>query len=122
MYNDTHGHRSGDEILRILANLLLESSAENYLVGRWGGEEFVVMAPDTDLMDAQSSTESIRAKIETSDFRNIGGEALGRITISAGVAILCQGESPSELVARADGALYEAKRGGRNQVQVSQAL
>lgn len=111
-FNDEHGHQSGDEALRQVAQVLRESvhrAAD--VVARYGGEEFVVLLPETDGEHAREIAESLRQSVEQ----------LGTTTASIGVAttIATRGESADALVKRADEALYEAKRLGRNRVAVS---
>jgi len=120
-YNDTKGHLSGDEVLKALSNLLQNVAHEDFIVGRWGGEEFVILAPHTDIDKAGQFAEELRGTIEACDFVSADKEPLGKITISAGVAALTGRETSDQLVARADSALYEAKDSGRNQVKVSRS-
>jgi two-component system, cell cycle response regulator len=114
--NDTHGHDGGDEVLREFAMRLRKSVRGIDLACRYGGEEFVVVMPDTEGHIGEKVAERIRASIEQTPFR-IGGRTELNVTISVGVAML---EPPHDTVAtlmkRADMALYEAKRGGRNRV------
>lgn len=118
-FNDTEGHLNGDEVLRALGGLLQDKSRDQFIVGRWGGEEFVVLAPNTSLDEAGQFAEDLRQTIEDFEFRASDQRRLGKITVSAGVAALSGTESPDDLVARADSALYEAKRAGRNNVKVA---
>lgn len=109
--NDTHGHATGDEVLRLVAAVLKETVQEPAVVGRYGGEEFCVVLPNVDPDASAAFGETIRAAIE---HRNCAG--LG-VTSSVGVSNLIFGaEQPSELIDQADQALYVAKRTGRNRV------
>ena len=108
--NDTHGHLAGDQVLTTIAGLLTEGVRSRDLAGRYGGEEFLVIFPDTEVSQAASISERIRAAIEAHTF-NDGI----RLTISAGVAS-ATGGSHTNLVSLADTRLYAAKRAGKNQV------
>ena len=112
--NDLHGHNTGDEVLRAIARILQREVRALDLVGRWGGEEFVVVCPDTGLEGAVGLAERLRAKIARQDFGRIGQK-----TASFGVAEAHVGESALALVERADRALYAAKRGGRDRVETA---
>ena len=104
--NDVQGHLYGDQMLQELARLIDESARETDVVARYGGEEFVVVMPETDLEGATMFAERLRRKVE--------GQM--SITVSGGVAQAAEGDTQDTLVARADGALYQAKSAGRNQV------
>jgi diguanylate cyclase (GGDEF)-like protein len=114
--NDQHGHASGDAVLVELAGLMSEQLRVSDHLGRWGGEEFLVLAPSTPLASALELAERIRCATLAHRFAH--GQA---VTISIGVAQALPGERPEQLVARADVALYEAKRLGRNQVRLHRA-
>jgi len=111
--NDTHGHQVGDEVLQTIAGLLRQGVRAVDIVGRWGGEEFLVICPDTDLEGALALAEKLRTAIEEAPF-----PAIGTSTSSFGVAQYMDGESFKDTVARADTALYRAKVNGRNRVEV----
>ena len=115
-FNDTYGHDAGDAVLREIAVSLTKGVRAEDFVCRFGGEEFVVILPTADLAAARARAERLRAK--TRDLTILHqGRSMGMITISVGVAAFPEhGESPKELLAAADAALYEAKRGGRDQV------
>lgn len=110
--NDTHGHQTGDEVLKTIADLLRNGVRAVDIVGRWGGEEFLVICPDTDLDGAVALAEKLRLSIETEPFA-----AIGSATSSFGIAQYRAGESFKDTVARADTALYKAKINGRNRVE-----
>jgi diguanylate cyclase (GGDEF)-like protein len=114
--NDRHGHLAGDQVLVCVARLLLEGARELDLVGRWGGEEFVVVCRDTDLGGAAVLAEKLRSRIAANPL-----PFAGRTTCSFGVACLRDGESVDDLMARADTAMYTAKQAGRNRVSVASA-
>ena len=115
--NDRYGHPVGDEILRLVSRGLLASARETDVVGRPGGDEFVVAFPHTSLDEAYEMAERIRRAIAEIDLRGVLGETiLGGITVSLGVAQLQPVDTIAHLIERADRALYEAKRQGRNRV------
>nr|WP_241495771.1 GGDEF domain-containing protein [Clostridium beijerinckii] len=106
--NDTYGHLTGDKILKNLAVILKNNIGETDLVGRYGGEEFLIMLTDTYLNDGFEVAEKIRKVIENMEFmQNI------RLTISIGIEEY-SGEKVSELLEKADIKLYKAKNSGRN--------
>ncbi|MBF0255651.1 MAG: diguanylate cyclase [Gammaproteobacteria bacterium] len=112
--NDVHGHQRGDQVLQTFAQLLLKHTRQIDLVGRWGGEEFLIICPHTDLSGARNLAENLRLQVEQLIF-----PAGLRLTASFGVASFSEGDSASSMTARADSALYRAKEGGRNQVGLS---
>jgi two-component system cell cycle response regulator len=115
--NDGFGHDAGDEVLREFAVRLASNVRAIDLPVRFGGEEFVVVMPDTELDHAHRIAERIRLHVAGSPFRVQGGAELLTVTISIGVAAsLGEGDTPTRLLRRADEALYEAKATGRNRV------
>jgi diguanylate cyclase (GGDEF)-like protein/PAS domain S-box-containing protein len=118
--NDTHGHDAGDDALRALAEAGRASSRQFDIFARLGGEEFVAALPDTDLEQARLIAEKLRAAIEEQHFVYIWrtGQAIP-FTVSIGVATRAPGEEEvGTVLKRADEALYKAKEGGRNRVEV----
>ncbi|HUX25062.1 MAG TPA: diguanylate cyclase [Burkholderiales bacterium] len=114
--NDTHGHQAGDAVLKGLSELLGREARAIDRVCRYGGEEFTVILPETDLEAAALIAERLRASVEAQPFDVEAGAPL-RITVSIGVASWpLQGEGVDTLVAAADTALYAAKRSGRNRI------
>lgn len=114
--NDTHGHPAGDLVLRQVAEIMTECAPEGSVVGRFGGEEFSMLLRFGALREAVAVAERIRARIaQSSVLLSQTGQRVS-ITASMGVAIGGPGELPGQLIERADAALYEAKRGGRNRV------
>ena len=111
--NDNHGHLAGDELLFQFAQLLQEECRDTDHLGRWGGEEFIVVIPNTNLSSAVLMAEKVRSAIENFSFTTVGG-----ITVSIGVACYRHGMSQDDLFSLADNALYRAKRSGRNRVEV----
>jgi len=120
-YNDAHGHVRGDECLRRITEILLGHFRRvEDLVARYGGDEFAVLVPDTDLATAEEMADAVRQEIEELGLAQ--GDASPRpvVTLSFGIAAVrpVDGLSPSDLVAMADGALYRAKALGRNRIVV----
>ncbi|MFL6285501.1 MAG: diguanylate cyclase [Pyrinomonadaceae bacterium] len=116
--NDTHGHAAGDAALMQTAHVLTESVRGSDVVCRYGGEEFLVLAPETDARGAHSLAEKIRLSVSSRLFGD-GGRAFA-LTLSAGVAELRPGESGNDMIARADLALYQAKQHGRDRVEAAE--
>ncbi|MEQ8234996.1 MAG: GGDEF domain-containing protein [Gammaproteobacteria bacterium] len=120
--NDTYGHLFGDKIIKVVAKAMSNLTKGKDLAARFGGEEFVILLPDTELAGARALADSIRAAIERGRVYNPKtGEEIRRITISLGVTQLMPGEAIDSTIARADEALYRAKEGGRNRVEVAPA-
>jgi len=116
-FNDTYGHQTGDQVLRLVAMTLKSNIKGKDIVARYGGEEFVAVLPSTDLDGAVILADNIRKAIQAKELlKRSTNEKLGRITASFGVAIYRKGESPSALIERADRCLYAAKHAGRNRV------
>ena len=113
--NDDHGHAAGDEVLKELAALMHLVMRDSDVFGRYGGEEFMLILPATDLAAALKGAERLRLAIAAKDWSAaVPGLAL---TVSAGVARYRRGEAAEQLISRADTALYQAKGAGRNQVR-----
>jgi len=115
--NDGYGHLAGDKVLKIIANVLRKRLRPNDFIARFGGEEFVLLMPDSSLSDALAVGEVLRAAIAACPF-HFKGEPV-TITVSMGVAQLQPGERSELALKRADEALYRAKAAGRNQVQAA---
>lgn len=115
--NDTHGHPGGDEVLREFARRLRKNVRGIDLACRFGGEEFVVVMPDTEQHVAERIAERIRHEIENQPFSTGPSSELLPVTVSIGVSSLIPGtDSVESLMSRTDAALYDAKRSGRNRV------
>jgi diguanylate cyclase (GGDEF)-like protein len=113
--NDEHGHASGDLVLREFADRVREATRRQDVLVRWGGEEFMLLMPDTSLDTARSVAERIRQQTSTMPFHADDGTEIAQ-TVSIGLATWDGSEDPESLEARADAAMYDAKRSGRNSV------
>ena len=109
--NDTHGHNVGDTILREIANILKSSVRVEDVVGRWGGEEFIILTNNYSIEGLLSLAEKVRKNIENYDFT-----VVGKKTASFGISTLTEEDTQESMVARADKSLYHAKKTGRNKV------
>ena len=118
--NDTHGHPAGDSVLARVAMVLRDSLRSEDLVARIGGEEFLAILPDTDLAQVRLVAERLRSAVEEMVVSTRDGETL-TVTLSLGATMLADGDGTGTeaILYRADRALYRAKDGGRNQVQIS---
>jgi diguanylate cyclase (GGDEF)-like protein len=109
--NDRFGHAAGDEVLRVVVKAIRQRIRVSDLVARWGGEEFIVLAPETDAEGATGLAESIRELVSALEIPEVG-----QVTCSLGMALWDTRETFESLCARADAALYQAKQAGRNRV------
>ena len=117
-FNDTYGHPLGDEVIRLVAGCLTACTKGRDIACRYGGEEFAVILPATDLRGAATVAEQIRATVAGKKItRKRTNETLGTVTLSIGAAQWQPSEPLDEWVQRADQALYAAKQGGRNRVE-----
>jgi diguanylate cyclase (GGDEF)-like protein len=113
-YNDTHGHLAGDAALVKIAEVLRKTTRGVDSVARYGGEEFLVMLLETTLATAAAVAERIRARVAAEAFEG------GRLSVSIGAAEYpSHGDTPEELIASADAAMYQAKADGRDRVMVA---
>ena len=116
-FNDTYGHLTGDQVLRLVAVAVKHNVKGQDIAARYGGEEFAVVLPNTVLRSAITVADHIRRAVMTKELmKRSTGEHLGRVTVSVGVASLRPGDTMASLIERADGCLYAAKRAGRNRV------
>lgn len=117
-FNDKFGHLIGDEVLKIVARSLIDSLKGRDIVARFGGEEFVVLLPETPIEIAMKVADSVRKTIASKELkRKDTGQVYGTITVSMGVSKLRhETDTLATITKRADDALYASKRGGRNQV------
>jgi diguanylate cyclase (GGDEF)-like protein len=109
LVNDQFGHQTGDQVLISIAKILKHSAREVDVAGRWGGEEFLIICPNTDLDGAMTLAEKIRINVAHYEFPQVGSK-----TISSGVAVYRTNDTINAIIARADAALYTAKEQGRN--------
>jgi len=114
LVNDTYGHLAGDEVLKDIAMILTESCRNMDVVGRWGGEEFIIVLPDTIEADAINVAEKFRKSIEEYEFEDVGHK-----TASFGVGEYNKEQEIDTLVKNVDDALYRAKENGRNRVEIA---
>lgn len=115
IFNDTFGHRTGDQVLKLVANCLKSGALEQHFVARYGGEEFAIVMPATEIEMAESVANKIRQTVQARELvKRSTGESLGRVTMSMGIALLRPGETGAGLIERADNCLYAAKHAGRN--------
>ncbi len=122
-FNDTYGHLTGDQVLRLVALALKNNLKGQDIAARYGGEEFAVLLPRTGLPAAEIVANHIRASVMNKELlRRSTGESLGRVTISLGVATWRAGDSVLSLLERADTCLYAAKNAGRNCVVAETAI
>lgn len=120
--NDAHGHSVGDEVLKILTDILRENLRLGDTVARYGGEEFVIILTMTDIAEAVKTCERLREKIASRKLTLVAdGQPIEKITASFGVTQYIAGESPGAFLDRADAKLYQAKNGGRNRVVGAQS-
>jgi len=111
--NDTFGHQEGDAVLQRVTKLLREHTRSSDVLARWGGEEFMILVPQTDLDAAHEVAEKVRTSIEVHEFDRVGA-----LTVSFGVTSTNGTEELNTLLKRVDDALYLAKKNGRNRVEV----
>lgn len=113
IFNDTYGHQIGDEVLKSLAQLIMHHTRDSDTFARWGGEEFVVVLPNTSLENAKKVAQMLRVLVEEHQFvDNL------KVNCSFGVAEFDQNDNVESFVKKADDALYRAKENGRNRVEV----
>ena len=119
-FNDTFGHLVGDQVLRLVAKTLIDGVKGKDLASRYGGEEFAILLPETNISGAMLLADKLRKDVEAKEVVNrASGEKMGRITLSAGVAEYLAHEDVASLIERADAALYASKDKGRNQVSAA---
>lgn len=111
LVNDQHGHLTGDAVLKQVASLVKQKIRKSDIIARWGGEEFILLLPDTSIEETVQVAETLRSAIENEPF-----ESIEKMTCSFGAATLGENESSEELLKRVDELLYEAKEKGRNLV------
>ena len=116
-FNDSFGHLTGDQVLRLVATSVRQNVKGQDTAARYGGEEFAIILPNTTLRSAITVADQIRRAVMAKELmKRSSGERLGRVTVSIGVALLRTDDSLQSLIERADNCLYAAKRQGRNRV------
>jgi diguanylate cyclase (GGDEF)-like protein len=116
--NDTHGHKAGDRVLAMVSATLARSVRPSDVISRWGGEEFLVLAPHADARGLTGCAERCRLLVESSGLRS-GAEAPYLVaTVSIGGTVVAGGDTSETIVARADALMYQSKSAGRNRVTV----
>ncbi|ASP32715.1 GGDEF domain-containing protein [Labrenzia sp. VG12] len=122
-FNDTYGHQTGDQVLRLVALAVKQNIKAQDIACRYGGEEFAIILPHIGLEEASAISENIRNAVMSKELvKRSTGENLGRVTISVGVATFKKMDTAHTIVSRADEALYLAKNDGRNLVRTEQDL
>jgi len=117
MFNDSFGHLTGDQVLRLVALMVKQNVKGQDIAARYGGEEFAIILPRTSLREAITVADQIRRAVMSKEMmKRSTGEHLGRVTVSIGVATCRRGDTARALIERADRCLYAAKRNGRNRV------
>jgi len=114
--NDVHGHLVGDEVLVNIGRILAACTRATDTVGRWGGEEFLIIVPNAGLNDAARLAEKLRGEIEAHEFPTVG-----KMSASFGVTNFVPNDDVVKMINRADITLYKAKHAGRNRVELSNA-
>ncbi len=117
--NDRYGHNTGDEVLRSFAERALSGFRHHDLASRYGGEEFAIILPNTDIKGALRALEKVRGRTSQCTFQ-YDGATYPIPTFSAGIALYTAGETPEAMIERADQLLYRAKRMGRNRIEVAE--
>ena len=114
LVNDIYGHNEGDIFLQTISMELKKVFRDTDVIGRWGGEEFLILLPKTSINDAYDITQRVRKQIEEKIFEHVGSK-----TASFGITKIHQDDTLDIAIGRADLALYDAKKHGRNQVKIA---
>ncbi|WP_346909167.1 GGDEF domain-containing protein [uncultured Roseibium sp.] len=122
-FNDTWGHQTGDQVLRLVALAVKQNVKNGDIACRYGGEEFAILLPQTGLSEATEVAELIRSSVMSKELvKRSTGENLGRITVSIGISVFRPDDTTHSIIGRADEALYAAKAAGRNNVKTEADL
>ncbi len=122
-FNDNYGHQIGDQVIKLVANVLDKTAEGKQVAARYGGEEFALLLPETKLEAAFKIAETIRETVATKRIRNRNtGEEMGNITLSIGLSLYRPNEPVTDLIQRADASLYFAKGNGRNRTATEREL
>ncbi|HCG98675.1 MAG TPA: hypothetical protein DE036_02410 [Actinobacteria bacterium] len=117
--NDTHGHLAGDETLKAIAKTIKDNIRQSDFAARFGGDEFALILPETDVIKAQRVGEKLRRRVEAMSIR-VGADTTINVSLSIGLSSINKNmQDPLSLVKRADEALYDAKKAGRNRMVVA---
>ncbi|NEQ50695.1 MAG: GGDEF domain-containing protein [Leptolyngbya sp. SIO3F4] len=119
-FNDTHGHLAGDIALCAVGRALIKYLRPLDVAIRYGGEEFTVILPETDIEGAKSAAERLRVALSEMDIVGPNDKQLPRVTVSMGISTMTVDDTPPTLIKRADSALYAAKGNGRNRIEVAE--
>lgn len=121
-FNDTHGHQTGDQVLRLVGHTLKTNVKGRDCAARYGGEEFAILLPKTKISNAMTLAEQIRIAVKSKELvKKSTNQSLGHVTLSIGVSCYHGGETANEFIERADKCLYAAKEAGRDNVQSEDA-
>lgn len=120
MINDNYGHDTGDTVIISIAQRMKNSLREQDIIGRWGGEEFMIVLPDTDINDGKTVLEKLRTNVSNNPI--LTNNASIKITITLGVAASNYAETINDIIKLADNALYEGKRGTKNCIILSHEI
>jgi len=117
LFNDTHGHQIGDEVIKFVGSSLGRAASGDIFAARYGGEEFIMVFERGAAGEAMPILDKIRATIAARELKvTHTGQSLGRLSFSGGIAHLHMQDSPGSILKRADAALYRAKQDGRNRI------
>lgn len=118
-FNDTYGHLTGDQVLRLVGMTMREQVKTKATLARFGGEEFGIILPDTTLETSRTIAERVRTSVMSRELvKRSTGESLGKVTISVGCAAIRKGDTAVSLLERADQCMFAAKRAGRNRTVI----
>ncbi|TDY00556.1 GGDEF domain-containing protein [Thiohalophilus thiocyanatoxydans] len=117
-FNDQYGHLAGDSVLQRVANVIRDNLREHDAAVRYGGEELILVLPDTSSQNAEQIAQRLRMLIRENKIETCNGEALPAVSVSIGIYTICQDDTPEKIFSRVDAALYQAKKAGRDRVVI----